>query len=534
MAFSLGWVDWCICALVLGATLFVGLYLSIHRKSSANSSRFFLADRSLSWSLIGASLFATNIGAEHLVGLSGDAYRYGLSAGTVELTTCWTLGFAAFFLFPFYIRNRVFTTPEFLETRYHPLARVFFSGLMLVISITTKMAFHLYAGALVLRGLIGWNVMTVVWIMGIVAALVTIIGGFTAVAYTDSIQAGIIIAGCMAMLFTGLHRVGGWEALSLRVPEAMHIAKPYYDPNYPFWGVLLTAVYGGTFYWGVDQVNVQRVLGARNLDQARWGAMFTTLLKLLPVFIFALPGVIALALFPGRESKTTFVTLLNELLPTGVRGLVLAALFASLISSTLSVMNSVSTLIVRDFILHFRPHTGEHAQVRLGRFAIAAAGLLGIMAAYAVYKTPDGLYKYLQTISLYLELPVAPAIIFGILSKRVTATGALASVLVGSLFCVVFVTDQLIGPEVGSRIFPLLHASPLTLNYTYRGLWGSLAGVITLFAVSAFTKKTDPEKLDRLTINWKGQAERFRGVFDWRSQLAVLTAITAALYWMLR
>ena len=154
MAFSLGWVDWCICVLVLGATLFVGLYLSIHRKSSANSSRFFLADRSLFWPLIGASLFATNIGAEHLVGLSGDAYRYGLSAGTVELTTCWTLGFAAFFLFPFYIRNRVFTTPEFLETRYHPLARVF-SGLMLVISITTKMAFHLYAGALVLRGLIG-------------------------------------------------------------------------------------------------------------------------------------------------------------------------------------------------------------------------------------------------------------------------------------------------------------------------------------------------------------------------------------------
>lgn len=533
MGFSLGWIDWCTCVIVLGATLFFGLYLAVRKKASANSSRFFLADRSLSWPLIGASLFATNIGAEHLVGLSGDAYRYGLSAGTVELTTCWTLGFAAFFLFPFYIRNRVFTTPEFLETRFHPLARVFFSGLMLVISITTKMAFHLYAGALVLRGLIGWDVMTVVWIMGIVAALVTIIGGFTAVAYTDSIQAGIIIAGCAAMVLTGLHRVGGWDALSTRVPDALHIAKPYYDPNYPFWGVLLTAIYGGTFYWGVDQVNVQRVLGARNLDEARWGAIFTVLLKLLPVFIFALPGVIALALFPGRESKTTFVTLLNELLPTGVRGFVLAALFASLISSTLSVMNSVSTLVVRDFILHFRPHTEEQAQVRLGRFAIAAAALLGIMAAYAVYKTPDGLYKYLQAVSLYLELPVAPAIVFGILSKRVTAAGALASVVVGSLFCIVFVTDQLIGPQAGTRLFPLLHASPLTLNYTYRGLWGSIAGVITLFAVSAFTKKTDPERLERLTVNWKGQAQRFRGIFDWRLQLAVLTVITAVLYRML-
>ena len=533
MSFSLALVDWCVCVLVLTSTLFVGLFLAIRRKASANSSRFFLADRQLSWPLVGASLFATNIGAEHLVGLSGDAYRYGLSAGTVELTTFWTLGFAAFFLFPFYLRNRVFTTPEFLETRFHPIARVLFSGLMLLISITTKMAFHLYAGALVLRGLVGWHVMTVVWIMGTVAAVVTIIGGFTAVAYTDSIQAAIIIGGCAIMALSGLHRVGGWHGLTLHVPGAIHIVKPYDDPNYPFLGVLLTAVYGGTFYWGVDQVNVQRVLGARNLDHARWGAMFTVLLKLLPVFIFALPGVIALALFPGRESKMTFVTLLNELLPTGLRGLVLAALFASLISSTLSVMNSVSTLAVRDFVLHFRPLTSERSQVLFGRLAIVAATFLGVMAAYAVYKTPEGLYKYLQAVSLYLELPVAPAIILGILSKRITATGALASVLVGSICCVVFVTDELIGPHAGSRLFPWLHANPLTLNYAYRGLWGSIAGTITLFAVSAFTEKTAPDKLERLTIDWKGKAERFRGILDWRLQLAVLTVITALLYWWL-
>jgi len=216
-----------------------------------------------------------------------------------------------------------------------------------------------------------------------------------------------------------------------------------------------------------------------------------------------------------------------------LRGLLLAALLASLIGSTLSVMNSVSTLVVRDFVLHFRPRTGERAQVLLGRFAIVAATLLGVMATYAIYKTPDGLYKYLQAVSLYLQIPVVPAIVFGILSKRVTAAGALASVLVGSVFSIVFVTDQLIGPQAGSRIFPLLHASPLTLNYTYRGLWGSLAGAVTLFAVSAFTKKTDPAMLERLTINWKGQRESFRGIYDWRLQLAVLTAITVVLYWRL-
>src|SRR5258708_12986556 len=318
MSFSLGLVDWTICLVVLSSSMLLGLYFAIRKKSSANSASFFLAERSLQWQLVGASLFATHLGAEPVVGVSGDVCRYGLGGGTVELTTCWWLGFAGVFLFPFYIRNRVFTTPEFLETRYHPLARVLFSGLMLAISVTTKMAFHLYAGALVLRGLVGWDVMTVVWVMGGVAACVTIIGGFTAVAYTESIQTGIIILGCALMLFTGLHRVGGWHQLALRVPQAVHMAKPYSDPNYPFWGVLLTAVYGGTFYWGVDQVNVQRVLGAKNIDHGRWGAMFTVLLKLAPVFIFALPGVIALALFPGRDSKTTFVTLLNDLLPTGI------------------------------------------------------------------------------------------------------------------------------------------------------------------------------------------------------------------------
>ena len=530
MSFSLQWIDWCVCLVVLGFSVFLGLYLAVRKKSSLDSANFCLADRSLSWPLVGASLFATNIGAEHLVGLSGDSYRYGLAAGTVELTTCICVGFAAAFLYPFYIRNRVFTTPEFLETRYHPAARAFFSALMLLFSITTKMAFHLYAGALVLRGLIGWDVMTVVWVMGAVAACVTIIGGFTAIAYTDSIQTGIIILGCGLMALTGLHKVGGWHALVARVPQSVHIAKPYDDPNYPFLGVILSAFYGGIFYWGVDQVNVQRVLGARNIDQARWGGMFTIVLKFLPVFIFALPGVIALALFPGRESKTTFVTLLNELLPTGVRGLVLAALLASLISSTLSVMNSVSTLTVRDFILHFRPATSERAQVLLGRVVIVISTLLGIMAAYAVYRTPDGLYKYLQTVSIYLIMPVAPAIIFGIISKRVTAMGALASVGVGCILATIFVTDQLLGVARGSVLFPWLHTK-LTLNYTYRGLWGSLAGVATLFLVSSFTKKTDPDKLEKLTISWKGKSEPFRGIFDWRLQLAVLCLITVILYW---
>ena len=366
MRIELTFFDWIVVIILLLGSLFLGLYIAYRSKAGKNSTNFFLGGRKISWPVIGASLFATNIGAEHLVGLSGDAYRYGLSAGSVELTTAITLGFGCAILFPYYLKNKIFTIPEFLELRYNRVARLFFSGLMLVISIMTKMAFTLYAGALVLNSILGWEVMSTVILIGVVTAIFTIIGGFTAVAYTDSIQAFLMIIGCSIMLFLGLEKVGGWHALIEKVPEAMHVAKPYDDPVYPFWGILATAFYAGIFYWGIDQVNVQRVLAAQDLKHARWGAMFATFLKLLPIFIFAIPGLIALALFPGMEdseSKQTFVLLLNNLLPSGLRGVVLAALLDALISSIIAVMNSVSTLTVRDFILELRPKTSEHYQV---------------------------------------------------------------------------------------------------------------------------------------------------------------------------
>jgi SSS family solute:Na+ symporter len=529
MSFSLTALDWVVCLIGLCGSIFIGLRFAMRAHASESSAGFFLAGRRLTWPIVGASLFATNIGAEHLVGLSGDAYRYGLCAGTVELTTAICMAFAVPILYPYYIRNQVFTIPEFLELRYNRAARVFFSALMLAICVMTKMAFHLYAGALVLHGLLGWNVMSVVAVMAVVVAIITIIGGFTAVAYTDSIQAGIMILGCGLMLLAGLHRVGGWHSLLAAAPAAMRIAKPYDDPNYPFWGVIAGAVYGGIFYWGMDQVNVQRVLGARDLDQARWGAMFTTFLKFAPVFIFAIPGVIAFALYPGREPKTTFVTLLNELLPNGIRGLVLAALVASLIGSNLSVMNSVSTLAVRDFVLHFRPQTSERAQVLCGRMAIAVTAALGVAAAYLVYTTPDGLYKYLQTISIYLVMPITPAIVFGIVSKRVTVKGAIASVLTGMILATFFVADQLMPAGEGARLFPWLHTK-LTLNYTYRGLWGTIVIMVILFVVSALTQKADPARLEKITIEWGGRLERFRGISDWRLHLALLGIATVLVY----
>jgi solute:Na+ symporter, SSS family len=538
MGFQLTWLDWCVGVLAVGGSILFGWYMSRKVEAGKDSSHFFLAGRNLPWWIVGLSLYATNIGAEHLVGLTGDSYRYGLCAGTVELTTVMCLGIASAALFPYYIRNSVFTIPEFLEMRYNTLARTFFSGLMLVICVMTKMAFCLFAGAIVLQNLLGWDVMTTVAALAVATALFTMVGGLAGVAYADVIQSTLMILGCALMVFIGLHKVGGWSELATKVPDAIHIHKPYTDPVYPFWGVVLAGLYGGIFYWGVDQVNVQRVLSAANLKQARWGAMFCVLLKLTPVFIFVLPGVIAMALYPGLEDpKATFVVLMNKLLPEGVRGLVLAALVCALVSSLDATMNSVSTLFVRDFILRFRPRTSDRAQIAIGRWAIAVVTAAAVAATYLVYKNQEGLYKYLQTISIFLVMPIAPAIIFGILSKRVNIHGAVASVLAGGVLAAVFVTDHMMdhvtGQEgAGTKAFPFLHYT-LTENYTYRGFWGTLVIAATLFGVSYLTPSPRPEQTAKTTVNWGEKWERFQGVTDWRLHLAVLAVVTVLCYWWL-
>jgi SSS family solute:Na+ symporter len=258
------------------------------------------------------------------------------------------------------------------------------------------------------------------------------------------------------------------------------------------------------------------------------------LLKLTPVFIFALPGVIALAIYPHinvADSRETFIWILNNLLPNGIRGYVLSALLGAVLSSLIATMNSVSTLVVRDFVLRCRPGTSDLRQVVIGRVAIVAAMLAGAGAAAIIAWQPEGIYKYLQTISLYLVMPLTPAIVFGIMSKRVTFAGAAASFFSGIALSALFVADALIKDRsVAAQLFPLLHHR-ITENYTYRGLWGTAAITIVLFAVSVFTRKTDPAKLERTTVDWAGAAEAFGGLSDWRLQITGLLLVTGLAYW---
>lgn len=535
LSLSLTRLDWVICIGMLLFSIFFGLWMSARSKSGQSSAGFFLAGRSLTWPIVGLSLYSTNIGAEHLVGLSGDAYRYGIKVGAVELTTAICLGLACWLLFPAYIKSKVFTIPEFLERRYDVRARIAFSAYMLTICVMTKMAFTFFAGAMVVHSLVPtWDTMHIVAVMSMIAALITIFGGFTAVAYTDAIQSCIIIFGCGAMLFFGLHQVGGWDQLMAQAAPKMHVAAPANDPNFPFWGIILCAAYGGIFYWGMDQVNVQRVLGARDLRQGRLGAMFAIVLKFSPIFIFAVPGVIAYALFPdldNQEAKQTFVMLLNKLLPTGLRGLVFSALIAAIIASKLSVMNSVSTLTVRDILMRFKPDMNDREQVRYGRISVVFFAILGVLAAWFVMHTQEGIYKYLQTVSVYLIFSLTPTIFFGVVNKRVNMKGAIASVLVGvsiSILCIGDMVLDVVSTGGGKTWLPFLHKT-FTENYTYRGLWATMIVTAVLFIVSYATPPPTPEQ-QSVTYDWWRKHEPFQGLHDWRLHLAALSCVTVFIY----
>jgi solute:Na+ symporter, SSS family len=538
MKLNLTYWDWIVLIVVLGGSMVAGVALAVRRRMGGSSEGFFLAGRRLLWPIVGLSLFASNIGAEHIVGLSGDSYRYGLKAGTVELSTVICLGMACWLLFPAYIKTGIFTIPEFLEKRYDVRARLFFSGFMIVICIMTKMAFTLFAGAAVLHSLPSFahlNIMWTVAVLAFLAAGVTMIGGFAAVAYTDAIQASIIIGGCAIMTIIGLTKVGGWSGLEASVGARLHVAAPLTDPDFPFWGILIGVVYGGLFYWGMDQVNVQRVLGARDLKQGRWGAMFAVVLKFAPLFIFALPGVIAYALDPSLthdQSKQTFVWLLNNLLPTGLRGLVLASLLAAIIASKLAVMNSVSTMVVRDFVGYFSPGMKEKRQLVIGRLVMLLTAALGVMATWLIVRTQEGLYRYLQAISFYLCVPLVPPIFWAIVNRRVNMKGAVAGVAAGLALSVLYLVDNII-PNFGKEHLAFLHTT-YTLNYTFRGLWQVLLVTAVLFLVSWLTSPPSPEKVENTVVNVWRKPEPWQGIKDWRLHCGTLALITALLYWRLR
>ncbi len=476
-------LDWTVIAAYFG--LLAWSSWSVIRQNKDTADDYFLAGRNLSWWIVGASIFASNIGSEHLVGLAGSGATDGVAMAHYELHA-WCLLVLGWVLVPFYMRSKVFTMPEFLERRFSPVNRWVLSVISLVAYVLTKIAVAIFAGGIVFSVLLPdmhLGPLDSFWIGSILVivltGLYTILGGLRAVAYTEALQTLVLVTGSVLVTFFGLQALGGWgELRSIVGSEMFNLWKPlvpdgvigtwapvrelnaagdivreawYFNTNYPWLPMLFCAPIIGLWYWCTDQYIVQRALGAPSEQEARRGSIFAAALKLLPVFIFIIPGLICFALASSGklpeiqqvlldangeiirdEAQKAFPLLVATVLPAGIRGIVVAGLLAALMSSLAGVFNASATLFTMDFYSKLHPGVSQHRLVWIGRVATSVMVLVGL-AWIPVIQGGRGLYDYLQGVQAYLAPPIAVVFFLGVLFKRLNAHGALAALITGFL-----------------------------------------------------------------------------------------------------
>ena len=430
--------------------LVVSLYLILKEKRSSTSdasSDYFLGGKNLSWFVIGASLFASNIGSEHLVGLAGAGASGDFPAAQFEILAAFMLLLLGWLFVPLYLRSGVFTMPQFLERRYGAWARNYLTWVSILGYVITKIALTITAGGIIFTTLMGIDFWTGAIIVVVATGIYTIFGGLKVVVYTDMIQMFILLGGSIALSFYGLEALGGWdEVQNLSAPNYTSLWRPLSDPDFPWTGILFGAPILGVWYWCTDQFIVERVLAARNIDQARKGTIFAAYLKMLPLFIFVVPGLIAYALSVKAGSNFSFPTdngeviydaalpmLTMQLLPAGLRGLVVAGLIAALMSSLSSVFNSCSTLFTIDVYQRLKPETSQKQLVKVGRIATGVLVIFGLAWIPLLDLLEGGLFQKLQSIQSYISPPIAAVFLLGVFSKRITAKGAKYSLISGAV-----------------------------------------------------------------------------------------------------
>ena len=574
-------IDWII---VVGYfALILGLAWWVMRQKQRTSTDYFLAGRNLGWLIIGASIFASNIGAEHLVGLAGSGATDGVAMAHYELHA-WCLLVLAWIMVPFYMRSKVFTMPEFLERRFSPTARTVLSLISLVAYVLTKMAVGIFAGGVVFSvllpevNLLGLDSFWIGSILVIViTGLYTVMGGLKAVAYTEALQTFIFIIGSALVTYFGLKALGGWgELRHIAGSEMFNLWKPlvpagvqgtwapvkeagrmawYFNDNYPWIGMLFCAPIIGLWYWCTDQYIVQRVLGAPNEREARRGSIAAGFFKLLPVFLFIIPGIIAFALAKsGRiaelqqqlfangvllraNAQKAFPLLVAYVLPVGVRGIVVAGLLAALMSSLAGAFNAASTLFTMDFYQRLRPKVTQERLVHIGRVATGVMVLIGLLWI-PVIRGGKGLYDYLQGVQAYLAPPIFVVFFFGVFMKRLNAKGCLSALITGfalGLFRLAVDTPvKLMAgfsyPE-GSFLWIVNH-----IFFQYYSLIIFLVSIIVMIVVSYMTEPPSYEKISGLTYGTVTEEHRkeTRASWQWRdvvtSGIVLALILTAYLY----
>lgn len=442
-------IDIGVIALYFVVIVGVGIWAGMRRRGETESKSYFLAGGMLTWPLIGMALFSTNISSIHMVGFAEEGYVNGLAHGNFEWMAPFTLIALSLFFAPFYLRSRVATLPDFLEQRYSRSCRDWLAVLSIVSAIFIHIGFCLYSGAWVLKGLFGIPIMTSIIVTAVLTGVYTIIGGLLAVVVTGAMQTVILLAGAIIITIVALYRVGGWEGLAANVePVKLTVLRSADDPaNLPWYSVFLGYPVIGLWYWCADQTIVQRVLGAKSENHARVGPLFCGFLKILPVFIFFLPGTAYLALAnkgvfePLENTKECYAFAITNLLPAGLTGLMAAALLAALMSSVSGALNSIATLFSYDLYKRWRPDTADHKLVRIGQIATFIGMILAILWSPFVGHFPT-MYQGINTVICYLAPPITVVFLFGVFWRRASSQSALATLLAGSILgLLVFLLD---------------------------------------------------------------------------------------------
>ena len=467
-------LDWVVLGIYFLALIAVAVWVVLQKNNTTED--YFLAGRNVGWFVIGASIFASNIGSEHVVGLAGTGFESGAPMAHYELHA-WIVLLLGWLFLPFYIRSGAFTMPEFLEKRFDSRSRWFLSLFSLVAYVLTKVSVTIYAGGIVVSELIGipfwYGAIGIVIFTGIY----TVIGGMKAVIYTETLQTVILILGSVCITYLGLQEVGGWSQLRETViavsPDHFNMWRPISDPDFPWTGLLFGGTIVGIWYWCTDQYIVQRTLAANNIKIGRRGAIFGAYLKLLPILIFLVPGIIAFALsiqnpevFTIDKADKAFPMLVKYLLPVGLKGLVAGGLMAALMSSLASVFNSCSTIFTIDIYQKLKPNKSDKELLNTGRIATIFIVVLGIIWIPIMEKIGGGvMYQYLQNVQSYIAPPVTAVFLLGIIWKRVNSQAAITTLLAGLVLLIM---------RLGSEIY---FQSEIISNQTVNSVWFTFATI---------------------------------------------------------
>jgi SSS family solute:Na+ symporter len=534
------WLDWLVLAAFFG--LLIAIVIWVLKQKEEDTQDYFLAGRNAGWLAVGASIFASNIGSEHLVGLAGTGFESGMAMAHWEMHA-WLILVLGWVFVPFYARSRVFTMPEFLERRYSPGARWFLSLISLVSYVLTKVAVTVYAGGVVFKTVLGideWMGIDFFWISAVglvvITGLFTIFGGMKAVLYTSVLQAPVLILGSIVILISGLSAVGGWGEVERIAGEKLRLIRPADDPQFPWTGVLLGSAIIGFWYWCTDQYIVQRTLSAKNQAHARRGTIFAGYMKLLPVFIFLVPGLIAYTmaekgLLNLRSSDEAFPTLVAVLLPAGLKGVVVGGLVAALMSSLASLFNSSATLFTVDFYKKLRPASTERHLVFVGRVATATVVLLGIAWIPLMRSIASVLYEYLQTVQSLIAPGIAAVFLLGVFSTRITGAGG----TVGLVFGFVLGMLRLVLDIFSDRLNPDGYLYRIVaMNWLHYCILLFFATAVVIVAVSLFTKKPLPEQIRGLTFASSTPGQKAETRASWNRwdvfHTAVIVSVIVAFY----